>query len=110
MKQRGTGKGCYVKVTFPKEVYVDNSVTVIGEDAMLDSSGGTAPTNFKFVTGAQTDQYIIIQGCIYEGGTLTQGIHFKFGNIINPYMVKTTDPFKVQVYKTYNSGTNTLGQ
>jgi hypothetical protein len=55
MVQRGTSaqRGCYVKVTFPKEVYLDDSLTVRGEFAMKDANNGFAPTvAVKSVTGS----------------------------------------------------------
>ena len=36
-------------MTFPKEVYVDDSISVKGLEVMKDQNGGTSPKMYKFV-------------------------------------------------------------
>lgn len=76
---------------------------------MASISGGNNPTVVEQDFTTQSNQYMIIEGCKFSG-TLTNGISLTFVNMINPYIVKTTDPFKIQIYKSYDSATKTLSK
>jgi hypothetical protein len=61
-----------------------------GTDVMQSTSG----TNSVIIDSdytTQNDQWVIIEGC--KAGSATNGINLQFEGMINPYIVKTTDPF-----------------
>jgi hypothetical protein len=76
---------------------------------MRDASGGTSPTVVAKDFSDQTNQYIIIEGCKYNAPQKTRVVDLEFGNMINPYIVKTTDPLKVEIYKGYTVNTGGAG-
>jgi hypothetical protein len=57
----------------------------------MQSTSGTNSVIIDSDYTTQNDQWVIIEGC--KAGSATNGINLQFEGMINPYIVKTTDPF-----------------
>ena len=58
-------EACYLKVTFPREVEV-TTLGVVGGGLMRDATGGSAPTIVAQDLSNPLNQYVIVQGCMWD--------------------------------------------
>lgn len=78
---------------------------------MLNPAGGTALTPEKLETAA-AEKYVILKGCMANSLKKAKQVNYdmrvSLSNIKNPYAVRHTSPFKMEIYGAYDSGTNVL--
>lgn len=78
---------------------------------MASLTGTNVITHEKLEIGA-AEKYVILKGCIdpsLKGGNVYNSlINIDFSLIKNPYSVRNSSPFKMQIYKEYNKVTDVL--
>lgn len=107
--------GCFVKYIFPKELQVaaTDLIRVEGEEMMLAPDNTNDITSQKVAEdlGAATaEKFVVMKGCHAaqfqnkQMSAITQKLTVRFKQIKNPYSVRDTSPFKVEVYKKFTNG------
>ena len=99
--------GCYVKFNFPKELQVDSSLTVFtGGTMMLDENGGSdlTPVDSDLTSASK---WVILKGCqntaFQNANSINQLLEVQFSQIKNPFSVRDTSPFVIQVFKDWSA-------
>lgn len=114
-------RGCYVKYTFPLDMPLPTTALSggylsskdVGEQMMLSSANGiNLQPNVEYFIRNQASKngnYIILKGCTYERAVgLNSKAKVRFTGVKTPNAVKGTNPFIVEVFKTFDPLTYTL--
>ena len=104
--------GCFVKYIFPKELQVNSELTTFTGAALMAGATGTGKITPTKLELSAAEKYVILPGCVDPAnkGKTTYNTQLKvdFSMIKNPYSVKNTSPFKIQIYDKYDAATGTL--
>lgn len=115
--------GCYVKFNFPDELlvkeaeltaYAGGYLMVAKTDTVVNGAGTdeiTSEVVDSDLTSA-SGKYVIVRGCHGEGlaakpKSILQIIDITFTAISNPYSVRHTGGFKVQVFRNWDAASKT---
>ena len=115
--------GCYVKFNFPPELLVRESelttytggYLMVGKTDTVVNGAGSVPITSEVVDSDLTSasgKYVILRGCHGAGlaakpKSILSIIDITFNAISNPYSVRHTSNFKIQVFRNWDAATKT---